>query len=91
MFACSVSLLNPHAILDTIGVIGTNSLHYEGEDQWIFTITCILVSVAWFHGLAIAGRLMGSLDPSGVAWTTKPVLRSLNLERSSIYGLEFLS
>ena len=26
IFAASVSLLNPHAILDTIGVIGTNSL-----------------------------------------------------------------
>ena len=27
LFAASVSLLNPHAILDTIGVIGTNSIH----------------------------------------------------------------
>ena len=28
VFALSVSLLNPHAILDTIGVIGTSSLAY---------------------------------------------------------------
>ena len=27
LFAASVSLLNPHAILDTIGVIGTNSIN----------------------------------------------------------------
>src|SRR4051812_44677205 len=31
LFAASVSLLNPHAILDTVGVIGTSSLRYQGE------------------------------------------------------------
>ena len=30
-FALSVSLLNPHAIMDTIGVIGTSATIYEGE------------------------------------------------------------
>ena len=34
MFAMSVSLLNPHAILDTIGVIGTSSLVYSGYEKW---------------------------------------------------------
>lgn len=32
-FAMSVSLLNPHAIMDTIGVIGTNAAIYEGVDK----------------------------------------------------------
>jgi len=31
-FSASVSLLNPHAIMDTVGVIGTNSLQYK--IQW---------------------------------------------------------
>ncbi|WP_434749111.1 LysE/ArgO family amino acid transporter [Paenibacillus amylolyticus] len=31
-FAASVSLLNPHALLDTVAVIGTSSLQYEGGD-----------------------------------------------------------
>src|SRR6185437_5107914 len=44
LFAASVSLLNPHAIMDTIGVIGTNSLRYQGEDKVIFAFACILVS-----------------------------------------------
>ncbi|SPT92137.1 aminoacid related metabolite efflux transporter [Bacillus subtilis] len=32
-FAAAVSLLNPHAILDTIGVIGTSSLQYSGLEK----------------------------------------------------------
>ena len=34
-FAMSVSLLNPHAIMDTIGVIGTNAAIYEGVDKMV--------------------------------------------------------
>lgn len=57
-FAASVSLLNPHAILDTIGVIGTNSLNYTGNDKWFYTIACILVSLAWFTGLSLSGHFV---------------------------------
>ncbi|QDR82133.1 LysE/ArgO family amino acid transporter [Sporomusa termitida] len=65
MFAASVSLLNPHAILDTIGVIGTSSLNYTGNDKVVFTAACITVSWLWFFALAFAGRLMGNLDSTG--------------------------
>lgn len=65
MFAASVSLLNPHAILDTIGVIGTSSLPYSGADKWGFTLACIMVSCLWFFSLCLAGRMAGRLDPSG--------------------------
>lgn len=64
-FAASVSLLNPHAILDTIGVIGTSSIQYEGVEKWVFTLTCIVVSWIWFFGLALCGKLVGHLDSSG--------------------------
>jgi len=64
-FAASVSLLNPHAILDTIGVIGTSSLTYSGIEKWVFTVTCILVSWVWFFGLAILGRQIGKIDTTG--------------------------
>lgn len=64
-FAASVSLLNPHAILDTIGVIGTSSIQYEGMEKWVFTLTCIVVSWIWFFGLALCGKLVGHLDSSG--------------------------
>lgn len=64
-FAASVSLLNPHAIMDTIGVIGTSSLVYAGVEKWIFTLACIGVSWLWFFSLAIAGRKFGQVDKSG--------------------------
>jgi len=65
MFAASVSLLNPHAILDTIGVIGTNSLVYDGFDRLIFTFACITVSWLWFFGLALLGKAIGQFDSEG--------------------------
>lgn len=65
VFAASVSLLNPHAILDTVGVIGTSSVSYSGEEKLAFTLACILVSWIWFFALAIAGRQVGRMDKSG--------------------------
>ncbi len=64
-FAASVSLLNPHAIMDTIGVIGTSSLAYTGYDKWAFTVTCIVVSWIWFFSLAITGWKIGQTDKNG--------------------------
>lgn len=64
-FALSVSLLNPHAILDTVGVIGTSSLSYSGAAKMAFALACIVVSWLWFTGLALAGRMVGSMDQSG--------------------------
>jgi L-lysine exporter family protein LysE/ArgO len=61
IFAMSVSLLNPHAILDTIGVIGTSSLAYLNSDKVAFTFACILNSWLWFFALAIVGRRVGSI------------------------------
>lgn len=67
LFALSVSLLNPHAILDTIGVIGTSSLAYAGQAMAAFTLACVLVSWLWFAFLAVAGRAIRALDSSGAA------------------------
>ena len=61
VFALSVSLLNPHAILDTIWVIGTSSLAYTAGAKVAFTTACILNSWVWFLMLAIAGRLLGAV------------------------------
>lgn len=65
IFALSVSLLNPHAILDTIGVIGTSALSYTGTEKVVFTATCIFVSWCWFIGLTLAGSIFKRLDGSG--------------------------
>ncbi|OTW85500.1 lysine transporter LysE [Bacillus thuringiensis serovar cameroun] len=67
IFAISVSLLNPHAILDTIGVIGTNSIQYIGSEKWAFTSATIIISWIWFISLALAGKFLKRLDSTGKA------------------------
>ncbi|WP_312125249.1 LysE/ArgO family amino acid transporter [Lysinibacillus boronitolerans] len=65
LFALSVSLLNPHAILDTIGVIGTSALKYSGTEQMMFTVACVFISWLWFFGLTLTGASFKKLDGSG--------------------------
>ncbi|SFD82946.1 L-lysine exporter family protein LysE/ArgO [Paenibacillus catalpae] len=91
MLAVSVSLFNPHAIMDTIGVIGTSSLHYSGLEKGMFTLACIIISWLWFFSLASAGRLLGKLDTSGrlmkimnklsaiLIWTSAVIMAAINL------------
>ncbi len=59
IFAVTVSLFNPHAVLDTIGVIGTSSINYVGNEKVLFTMACILISWCWFLFLAVVGRQAG--------------------------------
>lgn len=65
MFTVSVSWLNPHAILDTIGVIGVSSLAYNQTEKTAFTLACVLVSWIWFFSLALLGRTLRTIDTSG--------------------------
>lgn len=64
-FAASVSILNPHAFLDTVSVIGTNSLHFNGQEKWLYTLACILVSFCWFLFLSIIGHFFKKMDKTG--------------------------
>lgn len=64
-FALSVSLLNPHAIMDTVGVIGTSASLYSGYEKVGFTAATIFISWFWFFGLAIGGKQVGMFDKSG--------------------------
>lgn len=65
VFALSVSLLNPHALLDTIAVIGTSALTFTGYAKYFYTMACILVSFCWFFGLAVAGHMLHKFDGTG--------------------------
>ena len=69
-FTLAVSLLNPYAILDTIGVIGTSALAYTGNLKLAFTAACIVNSWLWFLLLAVAGRMMGRV-PAVRAWLNR--------------------
>ncbi len=89
-FAASVSLLNPHAIMDTIGVIGTSSLTYTGVEKTVFTLVCILVSWIWFLGLSILGRLAGRLDQSGKIISTLNKISALIMWGTAVYLISTL-
>ncbi len=65
IFAASVSLGNPHAILDTVGVIGTASLGYSGSLLFLFAASCIVVSWGWFFMLSVLGRIFSRLPGTG--------------------------
>jgi L-lysine exporter family protein LysE/ArgO len=84
-FAASVSLLNPHAIMDTIGVIGTSSLTYSGIEKAVFTIVCIFVSWLWFFGLSILGRVAGRLDQSGKFINTLNKISAVIMWGTAVY------
>lgn len=92
LFAASVSLLNPHAILDTIGVIGPSSLKYEGEEKLLFAGACILVSWLWFVGLAILGRGSRNLDRSGKLLLFLNKMSAVVMWAAAIYlGFSFIT
>lgn len=59
-FAISVSLLNPHALIDTLAVIGGSALVYTSwSDKFAFGIACAAVSWIWFFVLVVLGHLAG--------------------------------
>lgn len=84
-FAVSVSLLNPHAILDTVAVIGTSSLSYSEEPRAAFTAAAVLVSWVWFFFLALAGRTVGRLDRSGRLLTVVNRVSAAIMWGSAVY------
>lgn len=85
MFAASVSLLNPHAIMDTIGVIGTSSTAYTGDEKVAFTVACILISWIWFLSLAWAGRMLGKIDNTGRIMLTINKIAAILIWLAAIY------
>lgn len=68
-FALSVSLLNPHALLDIIGVIGTSALTYSGFELILFTVSCVIVSWLWFFALMLIGSKVKKLGNSKIIMT----------------------
>ncbi|MDQ0861848.1 LysE/ArgO family amino acid transporter [Bacillus sp. V2I10] len=92
LFAASVSLLNPHAIMDTMGVIGPGSLRYQGEEKIIFVFSCMLVSWSWFLGLALIGRMSGKLDKSGNFMLVLNKISALIMWGAAVYlGLSLIN
>jgi L-lysine exporter family protein LysE/ArgO len=64
--AVGVSLLNPHAILDTVGVIGAVAVTRGGMDRAWFASGAVLASLLWF---SLLGTIAFALsDRLTTAW-----------------------
>ncbi len=67
----SVSLLNPHAIMDTVVVIGGGAAIYTTmADRWSYALGVTFVSWIWFLGLSVAGRAIHRAARSTAAQRT---------------------
>jgi len=64
----SVTLLNPHAYLDTLVLIGSVGGQYQGQEQWAFTLGAISFSFLWFFSLSYGAKRLAPLFASAKAW-----------------------
>ena len=87
IFALSVSLLNPHAILDTVGVIGTNAVKYNDQEQWYFLCACIFVSWLWFFSLMLTGATLKKMHISPSIFSVFNKISALFIWGTALYLL----
>ncbi|MGB0466376.1 MAG: LysE/ArgO family amino acid transporter [Pontibacterium sp.] len=64
----AVTLLNPHAYLDTVVIIGSIGGQYAGEQRVWFAAGAISFSFIWFFGLSLGARWLVPLFSKPLAW-----------------------
>ncbi|GBF07462.1 lysine exporter protein [Deinococcus aerius] len=72
--AAAFSLLNPHALLDTVVLIGGASAGLGSAGRTAFLLGTILASWLWFFGLALLAGRFAPLMRSPRAWQVLDVL-----------------
>ncbi|MGJ9406467.1 LysE/ArgO family amino acid transporter [Nesterenkonia aurantiaca] len=60
----SVSILNPHAWVDTMVVLGTMANTF-GDQRWLFAAGAVIASILWFSSLALGGAVLSK-------WLNRP-------------------
>lgn len=69
IYAMSVSLLNPHAIVDTVLIIGSLATEYLiKSERVIFYLGTICASVIWFYCLGYSASLMAKFFAKASNW-----------------------
>lgn len=68
LIALSFSLLNPHAILDTVVLIGGIANQYTREYQLEFAAGTIVASFIWFFGLTTAAKHCAKYLSHNTTW-----------------------
>lgn len=66
--ALAVTFLNPHAIFDTVILVGTLALQFEGGDKIAFMLGAMAASTLWFYGLAWIGQKLAPFLSRADVW-----------------------
>lgn len=77
--ALAVSLLNPHALLDTVVLIGGLSSRLDAAGRLFFGLGAVTASACWFYSLSLGGRLLAPVLRRPGAWRVLDVLVGLTM------------
>jgi L-lysine exporter family protein LysE/ArgO len=66
--ALAVTFLNPHAIFDTVILVGTLALQFQGSDKIAFMLGAMAASTLWFYGLAWVGQKLAPFLSRADVW-----------------------
>lgn len=64
----ALSLLNPHAYLDTVILLGSIASHLPLHEQVYFAVGAIASSFGWFFALTYGSRYLSPLLQKPIAW-----------------------
>ncbi len=67
LFALGFSLLNPHAIIDTLVIIGSGCSQFP-DHELIFIAGVITASFLWFSSLTLTTRYFANVISKGAIW-----------------------
>lgn len=68
LLTISISLLNPHAYLDTVVIIGSIASSLDFSAKRLFLFGALTTSALWFFGLAYGARLLIPLFQRPITW-----------------------
>lgn len=75
--ALAVSLLNPHAILDTVVLVGGLAARYEGAARTACAVGGMTASFLWFFGLAYGARWLAPVLSRPSVWRVVDIVIGL--------------
>lgn len=76
IMALGFSLLNPHAIIDTLVIIGSNSSQFP-DHELTFLLGVLTSSLIWFSSLTFTTRYMSSVLTRATVWKMIELLSGL--------------
>ncbi|GIU19034.1 MULTISPECIES: LysE/ArgO family amino acid transporter [unclassified Shewanella] len=64
----AISLLNPHLYLDTVVLLGSISVQFEGTEKQWFGAGAVLASFVWFFSLSLGAKYLSPVFKNPKAW-----------------------